>query len=165
MDWGSYDGGYLGLSAGSRKPDNPASEGLSIPFRVATVPESSTLALDALGILGCLRWPIAVDRAERTSHGACNLYALIAHVGPTMGSITKEGSALARFLLGQMVLHVLRRDGTMRAWYRGIKKRRGSKIARVAVMQRSATVLWHMVKHNEAYVVGGPPRNRLATAG
>lgn len=82
-----------------------------------------------------------------------------------LGSITKEGSALARFLLGQMVLHILRRDGTMRAWYRGIKKRRGSKIARVAVMRRSATILWHMVKHNEAYIVGGPPRNRLATAG
>ena len=32
-----------------------------------------------------------------------------------LGSITKEGSAMARFLLGQMVLHVLRRDGTMRA--------------------------------------------------
>ncbi len=48
-----------------------------------------------------------------------------------LGSITKECSALARFLLGQMVLLVLRRDGTMRAWYRGIKKRPGSKIARL----------------------------------
>ena len=45
---------------------------------------------------------------------------------------------------------------SMRAWYVRIKKRRGSKIARVAVMRRLATILWHMVKHNEA-VHGGRP--------
>ena len=50
-----------------------------------------------------------------------------------LGSITKQGSAMARFVLGHMVLHVLRRDGRMKAWYGRIKRRRGSKIARVAV--------------------------------
>jgi transposase len=79
-----------------------------------------------------------------------------------LGSITKQGSATARFILGQIVLHVLRRDGTMRAWYLRIKKRRGSKIARVAVMRRLATILWHMVKYNEPYKIGGPPRRKLS---
>ena len=79
-----------------------------------------------------------------------------------LGSITKQGSAMARFVLGHMVLHVLRRDGRMKAWYGRIKRRRGSKIARVAVMRRLATIIWHMVKHNEPYVVGGPPRRKLA---
>jgi transposase len=79
-----------------------------------------------------------------------------------LGSITKQGSAMARFILGQLVLHVLRRDASMRAWYSKIKKRRGSKIARVAVMRRLATIIWHMVKNNEPYVVGGPPRKKLA---
>src|SRR5205807_225481 len=60
-----------------------------------------------------------------------------------LGSITKQGSALARFLLGQLVLHVLRRDGVMREWFRRIKRRRGAKIARVAVMRRLATIIWH----------------------
>lgn len=78
-----------------------------------------------------------------------------------LGSITKQGSALARFLLGQLVLHVLRDDVWMRAWFRGIKRRRGSKIARVAVMRRLATILWHMLTKQEAYVCGGPPRARL----
>jgi transposase len=78
-----------------------------------------------------------------------------------LGSITKQGSAMARFILGQLVLHVLRRDAWMKAWYRRIKKRRGSKIARVAVMRRLATIIWHMVKHNEPYTVGGPPRREL----
>lgn len=68
-----------------------------------------------------------------------------------LGSITKEGSALARFILGQMVLHVLRRDATMKEWYRRIKKRRGAKIARVAVMRRLATILWYMIKRQQPY--------------
>ena len=62
---------------------------------------------------------------------------------------------MARFILGQMVLHVLRRDASMKAWYLRIKRRRGSKIARVAVMRRLATILWHMAKNNEPYVFGG----------
>ena len=60
---------------------------------------------------------------------------------------------MARFILGQLVLHVLRRDRWMKAWYGRIKKRRGSKIARVAVMRRLATIIWQMVKHNEPYTV------------
>jgi len=78
-----------------------------------------------------------------------------------LGSITKQGSAMARFVLGHMVLHVLRRDGRMKAWYGRIKRRRGSKIARVAVMRRLATIIWHMLKHNEPYTIGGPPRRKL----
>ncbi len=72
-----------------------------------------------------------------------------------LGSITKEGSAMARFLLAQMVVHVLRRDPRMKDWYRRIKKRRGAKIARVAVMRRLATIIWHMLKHEQPYRPGG----------
>lgn len=77
-----------------------------------------------------------------------------------LGSITKEGSQFARFLLGQVVLHVLKRDPLMRAWYQRIKRRRGSKIARVAVMRRLCTILWHMLAHREPYTPGGPSRLR-----
>jgi transposase len=74
-----------------------------------------------------------------------------------LGSITKEGSKIARFILGQLVLHFLKRDPKMRVWYRRIKLRRGSKIARVAVMRRITTIFWHMLTHEEAYSIGGPP--------
>jgi transposase len=74
-----------------------------------------------------------------------------------LGSITKEGSRFARFLLGQLVLHFLKKDPKMRDWYRRIKLRRGSKIARVAVMRRITTIFWHMLKYHEAYTIGGPP--------
>jgi transposase len=81
-----------------------------------------------------------------------------------LGSITKQGSAMARFILAQLVMHVLRRDAWMKAWYGRIKRRRGAKIARVAVMRRLATVIWHMVKHNEPYAIGGPPRRKLTAS-
>lgn len=78
-----------------------------------------------------------------------------------LGSITKQGSPLARFLLGQSVIHVLRRDSVMRAWYGRIKRRRGSKIARVAVMRRLTTILWHMAKRHQPYQLARPPRTKL----
>lgn len=74
-----------------------------------------------------------------------------------LGSITKEGSTIVRFLLGQAVNHVLRVDAHVRSWYQQLKKRRGSKIARVAVMRRVTTTLWHMLMRQEPYHVGGRP--------
>ncbi len=83
-----------------------------------------------------------------------------------LGSITKQGSAMARFILGQLVLRVLRRDAWMKAWYGRIKRRRGAKIARVAVMRRLATIVWHLVQHQEAYQQGGPAEvQRMRAAG
>jgi len=73
-----------------------------------------------------------------------------------LGSITKQGSKMVRYLLGQAVVKVLRFDGAMRSWYKRIKKRRGAKIARVAVMRRMATILWHMLKRNQKYRYESP---------
>ena len=81
-----------------------------------------------------------------------------------LGSITKEGSSMVRFITGQMVLHVLKKDPWMRQWYRRIRRRRGSKIARVAVMRRLVTIFWHILTHNDGYQIGGPPRLRLKQA-
>lgn len=71
-----------------------------------------------------------------------------------LGSITKEGSPTVRFLLGQMVLQILRGDPSAREWFKRIKRRRGAKIAFVAVMRRLATIIWHLLKHQEAYQPG-----------
>ena len=71
-----------------------------------------------------------------------------------MGSITKMGSRLVRFLLGQVVLHLLRRDGTVRAWYQRIKRRRGTNMARVALMRRTVTIMWRMLTTREAWRPG-----------
>jgi transposase len=73
-----------------------------------------------------------------------------------LGSITKQGSKIVRYLLGQAVVKVLRFDGVMRAWFKRIKKRRGAKIARVAVMRRLATIMWHMLKRKQKYRYDSP---------
>ena len=69
------------------------------------------------------------------------------------GPITKAGSRMVRSLLGQVILHLLRRDGTIRAWYQRIKRRRGSRIARVAVMRRTATIMQRMLSTGEPWRV------------
>jgi transposase len=80
-----------------------------------------------------------------------------------LGSITKQGSRMVRFMLGQLVLHMLWRDARIRTWYKRIKKRRGVKIARVAVMRRLCVIIWHMLKHREAYRYGGEPVRERGT--
>jgi transposase len=79
-----------------------------------------------------------------------------------LGKITKQGSPIARHLLCQLTTHVLRRDAWLRDWYKRIKQRRGVKIARVAVMRRLATMIWHMLKHKQPYLPGDPARWKAA---
>ena len=68
-----------------------------------------------------------------------------------LGSITKAGSGMARWLLAQVAYQALRKDASLRAWYKRIKRRRGSSIARVAVMRKLATYIWHMLKKKQTY--------------
>jgi transposase len=79
-----------------------------------------------------------------------------------LGSITKQGSRIVRFLLGQLVVHVLRKDAKLRTWYRAIKKRRGAKIARVAVMRRMTGIMQRMLSKREAYRYDGITEPRRA---
>jgi transposase len=129
---------------------------------VATIPGCgaySSLALASrIGSIGRFPRPASLANYWGLTPGCRNS----GEATDRLGSITKQGSAIARFILGQMVLHVLRRDAMMRAWYGRIKRRRGAKIARVAVMRRLATIIWHMVKHNEPYLMGGPLRRKLS---
>jgi transposase len=68
-----------------------------------------------------------------------------------LGKITKAGSTTARWLLAQLVQKVLRKDGRLRSWFKRIKRRRGSTIARVAVMRKLATIIWHMLSKRKTY--------------
>lgn len=67
------------------------------------------------------------------------------------GSITKRGNATARFLLGQMVYHVMRKDPELRRWYMKLRKRRGRKTALVAAMRKLTCIIWRMLKTGETY--------------
>ena len=68
-----------------------------------------------------------------------------------LGSITKAGSSMARWLLAQVTRNALRMDMQLREWFKRIKRRRGSSIARVAVMRKLATIVWHMLKQRKTY--------------
>jgi transposase len=68
-----------------------------------------------------------------------------------LGSITKAGSSMARWLLAQVTIKALRRDARLREWFKRIKRRRGASIARVAVMRKLATILWHMLSKRRTY--------------
>ena len=68
-----------------------------------------------------------------------------------LGSITKAGSGMARWLLAQVAYQALRKDARLREWFKRIKRRRGSSIARVAVMRKLATVIWQMLSKRKTY--------------
>src|SRR5262249_36292073 len=68
-----------------------------------------------------------------------------------LGSITKAGSGMARWLLAQGTHKVLRKDARLRDWFKRIKRRRGATIARVAVMRKLATIIWHMLSKRLSY--------------
>ena len=68
-----------------------------------------------------------------------------------LGSITKAGSSMARWLLAEVTIKVLRRDARLREWFKRLKRRRGASIARVAVMRKLATVIWHMLSKRKTY--------------
>ena len=68
-----------------------------------------------------------------------------------LGSITKAGSPMARWLLAQVTRNALRKDARLREWFKRIKRRRGAKIARVAVMRKLATIIWHMLTKRKTY--------------
>ncbi len=58
---------------------------------------------------------------------------------------------MARWVLARITLHCLRHDPAMKAWYKPIKNRRGSKIARVAVMRKLAVIIRNMMVHEQTY--------------
>ncbi|MDV6030213.1 MAG: IS110 family transposase [Phycisphaera sp. RhM] len=67
------------------------------------------------------------------------------------GHITKTGSTMARWLLAQVTQHVLRRDPVMKQWYKPIRARRGSRIARTAVMRRMSVIIRNMLVEKQSY--------------
>ncbi len=100
-----------------------------------------------------------VGRIERfpRSHSLANYWGLTpgcrnsGEADQCLGRITKAGSSLARWLLAQVTHKVLRKDRRLREWFKRIKRRRGATIARVAVMRKLATIIWHMPTKRISY--------------
>src|SRR6516225_2497212 len=118
---------------------------------LASIPGVSYFTATALACrVGC------VERFPR-AHSLANYWGLTpgcrnsGESDQRLGRITKAGSSTARWLLAQLVHKVLRRDARLREWFKRLKRRRGSTIARVAVMRKLATIIWHMLSKRKTY--------------
>jgi transposase len=70
-----------------------------------------------------------------------------------LGSITKQGNAYLRSLLVQAAWNVMRQraDDPIKTWAQAVAKRRGKRVAVVAVARRLAGVLWAMWRDGTLY--------------
>jgi transposase len=70
-----------------------------------------------------------------------------------LGSITKQGNGYARSLLVEVSWSIMRRtsDDPLHRWAQAVAKRRGKRIAVVALARRLAGVLWAMWRHDAVY--------------
>jgi transposase len=67
------------------------------------------------------------------------------------GHITKEGNRLLRWVLVLAATQAIRRPGPLRTWFHAVKKRRGKKVARVALARRLAEIVYHVWKEGCDY--------------
>jgi transposase len=67
------------------------------------------------------------------------------------GHISKEGNRLLRWVLVLAATQATRRPGPLRAWFHAVKKRRGKKVARVALARRLAEIVFHVWKQECDY--------------
>jgi transposase len=72
------------------------------------------------------------------------------------GSISKQGSAGARFALVESAWVVASAPGPLHAFAERIRARRGANVATVAVARKLAVLFWHMLTKNEEYAFGRP---------
>jgi transposase len=67
------------------------------------------------------------------------------------GHISKEGNRLLRWVLVLAATQAIRRPGPLRIWFHAVKKRRGKKVARVALARRLAEIVYHVWKQECDY--------------
>ena len=68
-----------------------------------------------------------------------------------LGHISREGNRLIRWVLVLAAAQAARRPGPLRAWYRSVKRRKGAKIARVALARRLSEIVYQVWKTETDY--------------
>ena len=126
-----------------------------------TIPGIGDLsALTLLAELGDIR------RFKRAEQVACYL-GLVPREASSggrrkLGSITKQGNSLVRWLLIQDAWQAIRYDHDLRLFFGRICIRRGRKIAIVAVARRLSEIAFNVLRHKNPYdperLATGPAR-------
>lgn len=78
--------------------------------------------------------------------------------------ITKHGNKHVRWLVGQSITHLTKKDPKAHKRYQKLKRKKPPKVARVAVMRWLLTVVWQMLTKNEKYRLNGTPGRYLKRA-
>jgi transposase len=68
------------------------------------------------------------------------------------GPITKQGCALARWLLLEAAEHTVKAPGPLRACYLRLKKKRNHNVAKTAVARKMCELIWHLLTKQEDYL-------------
>ena len=67
------------------------------------------------------------------------------------GSITKQGSGHARWMMVQAAQQLGNNPGPLGVFFRRLAKRKNRNVAVVATARKLVTIAWHMLKRNEPY--------------
>ena len=74
------------------------------------------------------------------------------------GRMTKRGNIHVRWLLGQALRSLHRKDPKARRRYQRLKRGKHPKVARGAQMRWLVEIVWHLLKKNETYRITGKPK-------
>jgi transposase len=145
--WKEYDEQVVSVEAKLAK----YCEGVPALHRLLSIP-----GISAMGAITLLSRIVDITRFK-TPDSLANYFGLTpgcrnsGEATQRLGSITKAGSRIARLVLNFAVNHVVRKCPHMKSWHKKIKIRRGAKTARVAVMRRLATIVWHILRWDKTY--------------
>jgi len=114
-----------------------------------------------VGMIVAASFVSVIDEAKRfdNAHKLQSYLGLVPSEDTTggkrrLGSISKQGNGYLRALLVQAAWNILRRDDQndpLRRWADAVVKRRGKRIAVIAVARRLAGVLWAMWRDGTVY--------------
>lgn len=139
--------------------------------RAAAEPEvARQMTVPGVGVIVASAFLSVIDDARRFRHAhqVASYLGLVPSEDSTggrrrLGAITKQGNSYLRHLLVQAAWSTLRTrgDDPLKRWGQAVAKRRGKRIAVVALARRLAGVLWAILRDRSVYE---PERVGLASA-
>ena len=98
----------------------------------------------------------------------CSWAGLTPHVRSSdrtihLGHITRQGSVALRWALGEAAQNAARGDGPLRASFEAIAKRRGRKIAKIAIARKILTLSYYGLRDGEIRCLAPRARSRAKT--
>ena len=128
--------------------------------RLASDDPQATLLMTVPGIGYYLALLIVAEVGEVERFHSARKLASYAGLVPTTrssgghtyhGRITKQGSSWLRWAMIEGAMHVARRPGPLRRFYERHRRRKGAKVARVALARKLLTQIYWMLRNEESY--------------